>query len=61
VKINLINHPSSFLHIQYLSLLLKLSQIIVIKYNSNFLLIFMQDSGNNPALPESKMEKDLSN
>ena len=33
--------------IEYFSLLPKLSQPIVIKYYSNFSLIFMQDSGNN--------------
>jgi len=32
----------------YLTLLPKLSQTIVIKYYSNFSLIFMQDSGIKP-------------
>jgi len=45
VKINLMIRPLSFLPIKYYSLLPKLSQAVVIKYNSNFLLIFMQDSG----------------
>ena len=39
------NRPSSFLPIKYFSLFAKLSQTVVIKYYSNFSLIFMQDSG----------------
>jgi hypothetical protein len=34
--------------IKYFSLLLKLPQSFDIKYYSNFLLIFMQDSGRGP-------------
>ncbi|MEX1346254.1 MAG: hypothetical protein AB1Z31_00855 [Desulfobacterales bacterium] len=39
-------HPY-FLLIDYFSLFSKLSQPFVIKYNSNFSLMFMQDSGGN--------------
>jgi hypothetical protein len=45
VKINEINRRSSSLPIRYFALLLKASQPIVIKYYSNFSLIFMHDSG----------------